>query len=49
MTLPEWCVGTPALGFPGDTSQVLLAWTGIDPGHHLTLAVLQVSSGAPGS
>jgi hypothetical protein len=47
-TLPEWCLGAPALGFAGGASQILLAWTGIDPGHHLTLAVLQVDTGKSG-
>jgi hypothetical protein len=47
-TLSEWCVGAPALGFAGGASQILLAWTGIDPGHHITLAVLQVDTSASG-
>jgi hypothetical protein len=41
----EWCVGAPGLGFVGSTGhmqQILLAWTGIDPEHHLTLAVFQM-------
>jgi hypothetical protein len=41
----EWCLGTPGLGYVGTTGhvqQILLAWTGIDPGHHLTLALFQL-------
>lgn len=42
----ERCVGAPALAFigsAGQSEQILLAWTGIDPAHHLTVAVFQVS------
>jgi hypothetical protein len=41
----EWCMGAPGLGYVGGTGhaqQILLAWTGIDPGHHLTLALFQL-------
>jgi hypothetical protein len=46
-TLVEWCVGQPALGYIGHAHQILLAWTGIDPGHTLTIAVIQLDTGAP--
>jgi hypothetical protein len=48
VTIPlEWCVGAPGMGFLGTTGhaqQILLAWTGIDPEHHLTLALFQLDS-----
>jgi hypothetical protein len=46
-TLTEWCLGQPALGYVGPTHQILLAWTGIDPRHTLTLAVIQFDIGSP--
>jgi hypothetical protein len=30
------------VGTTGHVQQILLAWTGIDPGHHLTLALFQL-------
>ena len=36
--LPEWALGGPQLGFD---QGVLIAWTGVDPGHHLNVARLQ--------
>jgi hypothetical protein len=44
----ESCVGAPAMGFLGTTGhvqQILLAWTGADPGHHLNLALVQLDAG----
>jgi hypothetical protein len=44
----ESCVGAPGMGFLGTTGhgqQILLAWTGSDPGHRLNLAVVQLDTG----
>jgi hypothetical protein len=48
-TLTEWCLGQPALGYVGSAHQILLAWTGIDPRHTLTIAVMQVDTSDIGS
>src|SRR5262249_21906543 len=45
-TLTEWCLGQPTLGFVGHAHQILLAWTGIDPGHTVTIAVIQLDIGS---
>lgn len=42
VTLGEWALGGPELGWRGLTFTVVLVWTGTDPGHHLNVA--QVSS-----
>jgi len=47
-TLTEWCQGPPALGFIGQAHQLLLAWTGIDPGRTVAIAVIQLDIGSPG-
>ncbi len=41
-TLGEWALGGPELGWRGMTNQVVLVWTGTDPGHHLNVG--QVSA-----
>lgn len=46
-TLHEAAISSPALaynGYSAATSQVLLAWTGIDPAHHLNVAVVYVTA-----
>jgi hypothetical protein len=43
----ESCVGAPGMGFlsiTGHVQQILLAWTGIDPEHHLNLALFQLDA-----
>lgn len=40
--LGESCLGGPVLGFTGALHQLLFAWTGTDPAHHLNVATLQV-------
>lgn len=42
-TFGETDLGAPALGYVGITGQVLVAWTGTDPAHHLNVAVIFVS------
>ncbi|MGO8950297.1 MAG: hypothetical protein ACLQUY_22085 [Ktedonobacterales bacterium] len=49
VTLNEQALGSPALGFsnelgltPANTVPILLAWTGLDPAHHLNVAVIQI-------
>ncbi len=32
--------GAPALGYVGDVGQMLLAWTGTDPTHHINIATI---------
>ncbi len=43
--LNEQALGGPVLGYAGTTGETLLAWTGIDPAHHLNIATL-TSAGA---
>jgi hypothetical protein len=42
VTLGEWALGGPELGWRGLTFTVVLVWTGTDPGHHLNVG--QVSA-----
>jgi beta-N-acetylhexosaminidase len=44
--LNEQALGGPVLGFVGTTGETMLAWTGIDPSHHLNVAML-TSAGVP--
>lgn len=40
-TIGEFAISSPALSFDGGSKDVLLiAWTGVDPAHHLNVAVL---------
>lgn len=41
-TLHEASFGGPTLGFVGTYRQVLVAWTGLDPAHHLNVAVISM-------
>lgn len=43
-TLGETAFGPPALGYIGTERQMLVAWTGTDPAHHLNVAVVFVRS-----
>lgn len=42
-TLAESALGRPALGYVGTAGQMLLAWTGVDPAHHLNIATLSTN------
>jgi hypothetical protein len=44
--LNEQALGGPVLGYAGTTDEMLLAWTGLAPSHHLNVAVL-TSAGVP--
>lgn len=37
----ETAVGGPALGYPGPSGTLLLAWTGTDSAHHLNIATIR--------
>lgn len=39
-TLPEQCTGKPGLAPSATSGQLLVAWTGIDPGQHLNVALI---------
>lgn len=41
-TFAEQALGGPALGYVGVYTRVLVAWTGVDPAHHLNVAVVSV-------
>lgn len=43
-TFHETGLGSPALGYVGVARQMLVAWTGTDPAHHLNVAVVLVRS-----
>jgi hypothetical protein len=44
VALPETAISSPALAYNGDgtTQQVLIAWAGTDPAHHLNIAFVTV-------
>ncbi len=43
VVLDEQALGGPELGYVGKSLQVLVAWTGVDPAHHLNVAVVYVN------
>ena len=49
VTLNEQALNSPELGYsnnlgltPATTVPILLAWTGVDPAHHLNIALIQI-------
>jgi hypothetical protein len=42
-TLGDWALGGPELAWRGMTNKVVLAWTGMDPHHHLNVGVLSAA------
>lgn len=42
VTFSDTSISSPALGYAGQSRQILLAWTGTDGAHHLNIAILAV-------
>jgi hypothetical protein len=41
-TLDEQCFGGPSLGYAGHLGHIIVAWTGINPGHNINIGVIAV-------